>query len=335
MKKLFLLIAILFLFVNINSQTPLKKQFLVGAQCKSVISELSALHKQTNSFFEEKNYEQAYLLAKKMSEIAEANCIEEKDKRLTMALNVAEIQIKRGKMNEAREIYDRNLTIAEEAHGTGSLDFNNYLNFLIKISINEVSNEKFEQYALKSVEAKKAFFGVESYEAANEITKMALFYRKLKEFEKAEPFYLEAISISDSMPSNVKVQKLAVVNQYRVYLLDRFGDKEGGKKADEFMRSRSNEVYTTNDNRRVLNGRATKLFTPKRSSQAFVIDAKGKVEVEITIGEDGKVFKAKAISGHPLLHPSAEQAAMLSTFLPTYIEGKPIRVTGVIVYNFY
>ena len=80
---------------------------------------------------------------------------------------------------------------------------------------------------------------------------------------------------------------------------------------------------------------ATKLFRPKRSPEAFVINAKGKVEVEITIGEDGKVIKAKAVLGHPLLQQSSVQAALLSTFLPTYVDGKPIKVTGVIVYNFY
>lgn len=163
---------------------------------------------------------------------------------------------------------------------------------------------------------------------------MAVFYRRWKEFEKAEPFYLEAVAVSDKMPSNEKVQKLAIVNQYRAYLLERFGEKEGGKKADEFMKNRSNEVYTTADNRRVLNGMAIKLFKPKRSSEAFVINAKGKVEVEILIGEDGKVIKARAISGHPLLRQSSEQAALLTTFLPTYVDGKPVKVTGLIVYNF-
>lgn len=129
MKILFPLVTILFLFVNLKAQTSSKKQFPVGAQCNSMMSELTDLHKRTNKSFEEKNYDEAYSLAKKMSEIAEANCVEEKDKRLMLALNVAQIQIKRGKMNEAREIYDKNLALAGEVHGAESVDFNNYLNF--------------------------------------------------------------------------------------------------------------------------------------------------------------------------------------------------------------
>ncbi len=324
---------ILLLFINLKAQTSLKKQFPVAVQCNSVINELANLHKQTVKFFNEKKYDEAYSLAKKMYEIAESNCIDEKDKRLSLALNVAEIQIKREKSDEARSIFDKNLTLAIEVYGEMSVDFNNYVDSLIKLSIKDANNEKFEQYALKSIEVKKKVFGIESYETANELTRMAVFYRRLKKFEKAEPYYLEAIAISDRLPSDEKVQKLSIVNKYRAYLLERFGEKEGGKKADEFMKNRFQEFSIT-DKRNVLNGMAVKLIKPTYSSEAFVINAKGKVEVEVTIGEDGKVIKAKAISGHPFLRQSSEQAAKASTFLPTYVEGKPVKVTGIIVYNF-
>ncbi len=333
MKRLLSLITILIISETLTAQVIPKKQFPVGAQCQSVMKELTDLHKQTLKLFDEKNYDEAYPLAKKMSALAEENCVEAKDKRLMLATNVADMQIKRGKTDEAREIYDKNLALAAEVHGATSAEFNGYLNLLIKLSINRVSDEEFEQYALKSVEVKKSVFGIESYEAAKELLRIAVFYRKTKNFEKAEPYYLEAVTLSDKTISDEKIQKLSVINQYRAYLLDRYGEKEGGKKADEFMKART-QVYTTADNRQVLNGMATKLVKPSYPSDAFVIRAQGKVEVEVTIGEDGKVVKAKAVSGHPFLRLPSEQAAKASTFLPTYIDGKPIIVTGVIVYNF-
>jgi tetratricopeptide (TPR) repeat protein len=272
-----------------------------------------------------------------MSEIAEVNCIEEKDKRLSLALNIAEIQVKREKKNEAREIFDKNLTLAGDVYTETSVDFDNYLTSLIKLSNNEVSNEKFEQYALKRVQVKKNIFGIESYEAVYELARMAEFYRRLKEFEKAELYYSEAIAVSDKMVSNEKIQKLAIVSQYRAYLLERYGKKEGRRKDDEFVKNRT-QIYTTSDNRQILNGRAIKLHRPVISemlSQAvWDFKANGKVEVSITIGEDGKVIDAKVISGHQLLREPSERAAKLSTFLPTYIDKKPVKVTGVIVYNF-
>lgn len=333
MKHLPLLFLVLLLYGNLQAQTSQKKQFPVGEKCKSVMKEIADLHGQIAKFFNEGNFDKAYPLAVKAHEIAGANCVEEKDKRLMLALNVAEIQTKREKKDEAREIFEKNLDLAEEVYGADNVDFNNYLDSLIKLSINNKSYEKFEKYALKSVEVKRSVFGIDNFETVRELRRMAIFYRRLKEYEKAEPFYLEAISISDRLTMNEKIQKLSVVNEYRSYLLERFGEKEGGRKDEEFMKNRS-QVYVTSDNRLVLNGRALKLFKPEYPTNAFVAKVTGEVRVEITIGEDGKVIKAKAISGHPYLRPSSEQAAKASTFLPSYVDGKPIQVTGIIVYIF-
>jgi TonB family protein len=60
----------------------------------------------------------------------------------------------------------------------------------------------------------------------------------------------------------------------------------------------------------------------------------GKVDVQITIDETGKVISAKAASGHPLLRNAAETAAWKAKFTPTLLSKVPVKVTGVIVYNF-
>ncbi|MGI8641845.1 MAG: TonB family protein [Pyrinomonadaceae bacterium] len=60
----------------------------------------------------------------------------------------------------------------------------------------------------------------------------------------------------------------------------------------------------------------------------------GAVNVLVTVDESGNVTSASAVSGHPLLRQAAEQAARASNFLPTLLSGKPVKVKGVIVYNF-
>jgi len=52
------------------------------------------------------------------------------------------------------------------------------------------------------------------------------------------------------------------------------------------------------------------------------------------IDEHGKVVSAKAVNGHPLLRQVAETAALNARFKPTTLSGIPVKVTGVIVYNF-
>jgi TonB family protein len=62
--------------------------------------------------------------------------------------------------------------------------------------------------------------------------------------------------------------------------------------------------------------------------------ASGSVQVEMVIDEEGKVIAAQAISGHPLLQASAVKAAREALFTPMLLNGKPVKVAGVITYNF-
>jgi TonB family protein len=84
----------------------------------------------------------------------------------------------------------------------------------------------------------------------------------------------------------------------------------------------------------VVNGKATKLVQPIYPAAARAVKAKGAVNVQVTIDEQGNVISANAVSGHPLLRAAAVQAARASKFSPTMLSGQLVKVTGVIVYNF-
>src|ERR1700730_615672 len=60
----------------------------------------------------------------------------------------------------------------------------------------------------------------------------------------------------------------------------------------------------------------------------------GTVAVTITIGEDGNVIFAKAKSGPEPLYAASQEAAYKARFKPTTKDGKPVKVAGVISYNF-
>lgn len=84
----------------------------------------------------------------------------------------------------------------------------------------------------------------------------------------------------------------------------------------------------------VLNGRAIKLAKPRYPSAAHAVRVTGSVSVQVLIDTDGTMFSAQAISGHPLLRRSSEIAACESRFSPTLLEGQPVRVSGIITYNY-
>ena len=84
----------------------------------------------------------------------------------------------------------------------------------------------------------------------------------------------------------------------------------------------------------VVNGKAQNLPKPEYPPAALAVRASGAVNVQVTIDETGVVISAAAVSGHPLLRAAAVEAAKQARFSPTLLNGEPVKVTGVIVYNF-
>jgi TonB family protein len=84
----------------------------------------------------------------------------------------------------------------------------------------------------------------------------------------------------------------------------------------------------------VLNGKAVSLPAPVFPAAAREARAEGSVTVQVTLDEAGNVVSATASSGHPLLRPAAVDAAREAKFSPTMLSGQPVKVNGVIVYNF-
>lgn len=84
----------------------------------------------------------------------------------------------------------------------------------------------------------------------------------------------------------------------------------------------------------VVNSIAVRLPKPIYPPAAKVVNASGAVNVQVTIDEQGNVISAVATNGHPLLKAAAVNAAKQAKFTPTILSDQPVKVTGVIVYNF-
>jgi TonB family protein len=83
-----------------------------------------------------------------------------------------------------------------------------------------------------------------------------------------------------------------------------------------------------------LNGRAISLPKPEYPAFARQSRAGGTVLVRVIVDEKGNVAEIVSVSGHPALVEAAAKAARKAKFTPTAIAGQPVRVTGLITYNF-
>lgn len=310
----------------------------VTNSCQEKSVELDKLAGETQSYFKENKLDRAYKSAKKAVDLAEEFCADDKERRLALALNLAQVEMERKRYNEARIIFEDNLELAETVYENSPAKLDSYLGYLkrlsdSKFSDGKISDEQIEQYLLKRIETKEKAFGKESPEMVSQMVALAKFYERTKSLDKAKIYFLRAIEINTKLQKEKKTTKDSALITYRLFLIKHYG-AEGKIEGDELAREQSKIAVFDENDKRILNGAAIKLEKPDYPYIATKEGAKGTVNVQVTIDENGKIIKAEAVSGNLFLHGVSEIAAKKSEFLITFVNGKPVQVKGIIVYNF-
>lgn len=84
----------------------------------------------------------------------------------------------------------------------------------------------------------------------------------------------------------------------------------------------------------VITSEALSLPKPIYPEMAKRMKLQGKVTIQVLIDETGNVISARVLDGHPLFKQAAERAAFQARFSPTRLSDQPVKVSGVISYNF-
>jgi protein TonB len=84
----------------------------------------------------------------------------------------------------------------------------------------------------------------------------------------------------------------------------------------------------------VLQGKAIRKPVPPYPMIAKRAGVSGLVQVMVTISEEGRVIEATVINGHPLLREAAVTSARQWHFSPTFLSQVPVKVQGVLSFNF-
>jgi TonB family protein len=85
----------------------------------------------------------------------------------------------------------------------------------------------------------------------------------------------------------------------------------------------------------ILNGKAVSKPTPAYPPAARAARVQGTVVVSVVVDESGHVSEAEAQSGPLMLRDAAVDAAREARFSPTLLSGQPVKVSGVVTYNFW
>jgi TonB family protein len=282
--------------------------------------------------YNESKYDEALPLATRALQLRELALGPSHQDLIPLLSNLAELYKAKHQLTEARSYLERALTIAEtvlkdDIRTAYLLDKLGYLAF------NQKKQKDAENFFMRSLQIKEKAMGPETADTIQTAFDLAEIYRFRKDYEKAEPLYARALRVREKEPSTGKTDLIRTFEAYVSTL------HELKKTAEEqTVQQRLNQLLASQGivQGGVLNGRALKLERPDFPPIARNSGG-GVVRVQILIDEDGKVISAKAINQGPIhlaLIAAAENAARRSLFTPTRLSGVPVKVYGVIVYNF-
>ena len=316
------------------SFAPARTQEPQGSQSPDLL-ESARLNSLVLKLYGEGKYDEALPLAKRTLELREKALGPNHQGLIATLLNLGELYRSKQKLGEAKSYYERALSIGEKAFGPDDLRITRILDWLAIIVDNQGDNKRGEALLLRALNIRQKALSGEDPEIAQNLFNLAEIYSLRRDYQKAEPLYQRVISIREKAGTPDHSDLVKALGAYATLLFATNRSDEG-----VLLQKRIAELSSKADfiQGGVLNGRAIFLETPSYPAAARSDRASGSVEVQVTIDETGKVISAKAVNvggTHWALVNAAENAARNSRFSPTLLSGVPVKVIGIIIYNFF
>ena len=303
--------------------------------------EATRLSAQAVKLFKEKKYAEAAPIAETVVKLRTQEAGANHLKTGEALRNLGFIQIAAGNRDKAEEALEKAAAIYR-----AQTDLNKDSQVQLAQMLETVGFYKFEKRKIEkarefyqaALELREKIHGADALETTDSLWALGNIYQFQKDYPNAEKKYRRVLEIRAKKLEKSGWEFQNAQSHY--YCMSVRNDK--GEEALNFIKSLNPGAFTdTPPNAAaqavsggIINGKAKNLAKPPYPMEARAARAGGAVNVQATIDEQGKVIFACALSGNKLLYEASESAAYQSTFQPTTLGGKPVKVMGVIVYNF-
>lgn len=336
---LFILISLNVLCVSAQTMQP-----------STALQEAQKISAEVVKLFQQKKYDEALLLAQRAISIRENELGKNHISVAQAWRNLAYIQLQREKRKEAEKAFENGFEIYEKNQPLSPADEKAFAEMLEAVAFNDALNGNIlesERKFVRAVELREKANGKDALETANALYKLAQIYELKLDYEKAAPLFLRSLDIKTKSAGKIDDRSREIYDK-SLCLLGKLRETEQAEqlrerffpqKPEEDSSSKSDENSTSDSRNKtvsggVLNGRAIELPKPIYPPEAKAAGASGAVSVQVLIDEKGRIISACAVSGAREFHRVVEGAAYQSKFSPTTLEGKPVKVSGIITYNF-
>lgn len=340
-------------FVSQQTQQPQPRSSNADEQPEEAIR----LSKLVGELYALAKYDEALPQAKRVVEIEEA-AFGPSDSRVAVALvNVAELYLAKKDLGSAVKILQRAVTIYDNSPQRDSVQAGIALDRLGSVLYGQGEYKRAGPFLERALRMSEQASETDELKIAGILWMLGHVRLYEGQYKPAEHLFLRSLGLREkklgpSHPQTVAAMKSFACFQPNAYepgvspaLRDsEFTDEEKAitSRASCWLYDFDRDCADTfgkppvkRDVVKVLNGKAVKLPTPPYPSEARIARASGAILIAVAIDEAGKVIDAKSVcGGNPALVRAALVAARGAEFSPTQVEGKPIKVNGIIVYNF-
>jgi len=318
--QILVLLTSLFLILQTPQQSP-------------ELKEASDLSLSVVKLFKEGKFDEAIPLAKRSLEIRERLLPPGDPMVLTALGNLGNLYNAKGDYNAAKKSFERLLALQEQQFGPTDVKLASTLDRLAVLYYRDRNLSKTEETYQRALTLRENAFGSDHLEVANSLFSLAHFYRLSGKYDLALNAYKRSLPIFGRRarwdePAFERARTGMSCLAYETRKPDLFNELKT-------LHEQFAPAMDLPEPMDILNGRALDLPKPEYSPDARARRLSGIVVVRVEIDEKGKVLSAKDIcQGPPFLTEASINAALRARFSPTLLSGQPVKVTGVIQYNF-
>jgi len=284
--------------------------------------------------YQDGKYDEALPLAKRALELRERALGPDHEMVQGALLNLAEIYTVTTKYGEAQKLVERLLRTYEKTVGPEDAGTAIFLDKLAFLNYVQGDLGKSEAAYKRALAIREKVFGQNHGEFATSLYMLAEFYRFTGKLEKAQPLYERSTILRGKLLGREHPDYLKAKERYFCVALET-GQERKIKDIEKILGDTLGTKARGVTEDAILNGRAISLPKPSYSDEARRYRAHGRVVIKVTIDELGNVIDASDMCGsNPLLVKPSLQSARAARFTPTKLSGQPVKVTGVITYNF-
>jgi TonB family protein len=300
------------------------------AESSPEVAEAAELNAKVVKLAEDGKYEEALQPARRVLELREKALGREHPLVASALMNLATLDSEVRNLEEAKTLAHRALNIYEKLGGEYVPQQIKALDLLARL-------EPFAPDAIalheRNLALKEKTYGPDSLQVSTTLFPLAHLNQMLGNNQKAEKLFERFVEIREKAKTGADPD--AEVAEMRIACLLRKDNKPREAQQFETKAKEGSGEKTAPIQGGVINGKAISKPQPLYPAEAKMAHAQGTVVVQILVSETGGVLYACAVNdAHPALKSASEFAAYNSRFTPTTLNGKPVKVSGVITYHF-